>query len=38
MGGSQCNQEVLAMLQKPIENNESTSNPIWKGLDKFKDN
>ena len=38
MGGPKCNQEVLAMLQKPIENNESTSNPIWKGLDKFKDN
>ena len=38
MGGPQCNQEVLAMLQKLKDNEEKTENPIWKGLDKFKDN
>jgi uncharacterized metal-binding protein YceD (DUF177 family) len=38
MGGPKCNKEVLAMLQKSTENEENTSNPIWKGLDKFKDN
>ncbi|MEN9951284.1 MAG: hypothetical protein RLY85_2036 [Bacteroidota bacterium] len=38
MGGPKCNKEVLAMLQKSTENEENISNPIWKGLDKFKDN
>ena len=38
IGGPQCNNEILALLQKPIDNNETSTNPIWKGLDKFKDN
>jgi uncharacterized metal-binding protein YceD (DUF177 family) len=41
MGGPHCNQEVLAMLNKMEENiqqpNEAPkSNPLWKGLEKFK--
>ena len=37
VGGPQCNKEVLAKLAKiEIEGNNS-SNPLWKGLDKFKD-
>lgn len=36
IGGSQCNKEALEMLKKMnVENNQST-NPIWKDLDKFK--
>ena len=38
MGGPKCNTEALALLQKPKENEEENTNPIWKGLDKFKDN
>lgn len=37
IGGEYCNKEVLAMLKKmDIQNNQS-SNPQWKGLEKFKD-
>lgn len=36
VGGPQCNKEALAVLNKmKVENNQST-NPIWKDLDKFK--
>jgi len=39
MGGPQCNQEVLAMLRKMNSAGEegTDTNPIWKGLDKFRD-
>jgi uncharacterized metal-binding protein YceD (DUF177 family) len=39
MGGPQCNKEVLAMLQKLKGTGEEGTdvNPIWKGLDKFRD-
>ena len=37
IGGPYCNKEVLAMLKNmDIQNNQS-SNPMWKGLEKFKD-
>ena len=37
IGGPYCNKEVLAMLKKmDIQNNQS-SGPMWKGLEKFKD-
>lgn len=36
MGGPFCNKEVLEMLKK-MESNATPSNPLWKGLDKFKD-
>jgi len=36
IGGPQCNKEVLEMLKKlDIEKNQA-SNPLWKGLEKFK--
>jgi uncharacterized metal-binding protein YceD (DUF177 family) len=42
VGGPKCNKEVLAMLHKleetEEEKQENNDNPIWKGLDKFKDN
>lgn len=38
IGGPKCNKEVLAMLNKLKETEEKNINPIWKGLDKFKDN
>jgi len=38
MGGQLCNKEVLDMLQKLKDNEDNNNNPIWKGLDKFKDN
>jgi len=40
MGGPQCNQEVLAMLAKMAQAGEegTAENPIWKGLDKFRNN
>jgi hypothetical protein len=40
MGGPHCNKEVLAMLKKLEEQEEQkkpTNNPLWKGLEKFKD-
>ena len=39
MGGPQCNKEVLAMLRKLNGEGEDGAevNPIWKGLDKFRD-
>jgi uncharacterized metal-binding protein YceD (DUF177 family) len=38
MGGPQCNKEVLAMLAKMKGGGEDApdENPIWKGLDKFR--
>ena len=39
MGGPHCNKEVLAMLKKldaDAQHNEP-QNPLWKGLEKFKD-
>lgn len=39
MGGSQCNKEVLDMLEKMEKDTEQhNANSLWKGLDKFKDN
>jgi uncharacterized metal-binding protein YceD (DUF177 family) len=38
IGGPKCNKEVLAMLEKLKENEEKKENPLWSGLDKFKDN
>lgn len=38
IGGPKCNKEVLEMLQKLKDNEDNQNNPIWKGLDKFKDN
>lgn len=37
-GKSGCNPQVLEMLDKMNQQNAAQSNPIWKGLDKFKDN
>lgn len=37
MGGPHCNKEVLAMLKKMDVNNNPQGNPLWKGLEKFKD-
>jgi hypothetical protein len=42
LGGPHCNQEVLAMLSKMNEEQQSDpeapkQNPLWKGLEKFKD-
>lgn len=36
MGGSQCNNEVLAMLKKMEDEVTNQTNPLWKGLDKIK--
>ena len=36
IGGPKCNMEVLEMLKKMNEQEEKTENPIWKGLDKFR--
>ncbi len=36
MGGPHCNKEVLAMLNKLDAENNKPENPIWKGLEKFK--
>ncbi|RXK86545.1 YceD family protein [Filimonas effusa] len=36
-GGSKCNKEVLARLKQMEDDVKTDSNPIWKGLDKFKD-
>jgi len=37
MGGPLCNKEVLAMLSKHEEEDKLASNPLWKGLEQFKD-
>ena len=38
MGGPQCNNEVLEKLKKMEENvTKDSSNPLKKGLEKFKD-
>lgn len=37
MGGPACNKEVLAMLAKAGEEDKIDSNPLWKGLEQFKD-
>jgi DUF177 domain-containing protein len=36
MGGPYCNKEVLAMLKKLDAENKPAANPVWKGLEKFK--
>jgi uncharacterized metal-binding protein YceD (DUF177 family) len=35
IGGPNCNKEVLAMLSK-LGPEDKTSNPLWKGLEKFR--
>lgn len=35
-GGPKCNQEVLEMLKKMNDPDGDAKNPIWKGLDKFR--
>lgn len=37
MGGPHCNKEVLAMLKQMDIHNSQPENPLWKGLEKFKD-
>ncbi len=37
IGGPNCNKEVLAMLKKMDIQNSQPANPLWKGLEKFKD-
>lgn len=37
IGGPYCNQEVLETLRKMDAENQKTANPVWKGLEKFKD-
>jgi len=37
IGGPHCNKEVLAMLKKMDIQNSQPANPLWKGLEKFKD-
>lgn len=37
IGGPNCNKEVLAMLKKMDVQNNQPANPLWKGLEKFKD-
>ncbi len=37
IGGPYCNKEVLAMLDKLDAQNNRPDNPVWKGLEKFKD-
>ena len=36
IGGPHCNKEVLEMLKRMDEGNDREVNPIWKGLEKFK--
>jgi len=36
MGGPYCNKEVLAMLKKLNVEENKPENPLWKGLEKFK--
>lgn len=37
-GKSGCDPKVLEMLEKMNKQGEDTTNPIWKGLEKFRDN
>jgi uncharacterized metal-binding protein YceD (DUF177 family) len=37
MGGPHCNKEVLTMLKKLEMQKNKAENPVWKGLEKFKD-
>lgn len=37
MDGPYCNKEVREVLKKMEPEKEKTENPIWKGLEKFKD-
>ncbi|MEO5996009.1 MAG: DUF177 domain-containing protein [Chitinophagaceae bacterium] len=37
IGGPNCNMEVLEMLKRMNGDNQKAGNPIWKGLEKFKD-
>lgn len=37
IGGPYCNKEVLAMLKNMDVQNNKQENPVWKGLEKFKD-
>ena len=37
IGGPHCNKEVLAMLKKLDARDQKAENPLWKGLEKFKD-
>ncbi|MFP5040508.1 YceD family protein [Parasediminibacterium sp. JCM 36343] len=37
IGGGQCNKEVLAKLKQMEEEVNKLANPLWKGLEKFKD-
>jgi uncharacterized metal-binding protein YceD (DUF177 family) len=37
MGGPHCNKEVLEMLKRMDVLTNKTQNPVWKGLEKFKD-
>ncbi|MFL9483728.1 YceD family protein [Chitinophagaceae bacterium LWZ2-11] len=37
IGGPQCNKEVLEKLKQMEDNVKKDSNPLWKGLEKFKD-
>lgn len=36
IGGPSCNKEVLAMLAKLGEDHKMAANPLWKGLEKFR--
>jgi len=36
LGGPKCNKEVLEMLKRMSEEENKSDNPIWKGLDKFR--
>jgi len=37
IGGPYCNKEVLEMLKKLDREKSEPANPLWKGLEKFKD-
>lgn len=37
VGGPRCNKEVLEKLKNMEEQVKKASNPLWKGLDQFKD-
>jgi uncharacterized metal-binding protein YceD (DUF177 family) len=36
IGGPYCNKEVLEMLKKLDSEKNQASNPLWKGLEKFR--
>jgi hypothetical protein len=36
IGGPNCNPEVLAMLKKMDASASNAENPLWKGLEKFR--